>query len=175
MKVSSIMKKTAVITLSAGLLVSPATSIFSIPEAGASERSAEDILSTLNSEQRKALEQLQLNTDGGLIGFKSEDLSSQKEISVIVQFKSKPSKVAVLEAALKGKELKKEKADAEVEKEHKTFKADIQNILLKENPKTKSISSSISHTFKKAYNGVAMTLPADQVALLLQSDVVHPV
>lgn len=175
MKVSSIMKKTAVITLSAGLLVSPATSIFSIPEAGASERSAEDILSTLNSEQRKALEQLQLNTDGGLIGFKSEDLSSQKEISVIVQFKSKPSKVAVLEAALKGKELKKEKADAEVEKEHKTFKADIHNILLKENPKTKSISSSISHTFKKAYNGVAMTLPADQVALLLQSDVVHAV
>ncbi|MCP3739982.1 S8 family serine peptidase [Rossellomorea sp. BNER] len=175
MKVSSIAKKTAVITLSAGLLVSPSSSIFNIPEVSATEQSSEDILSSLTTEQRKTLNQLQLNTDGGLQGFKSGELSSKKEISVIVQFKSKPGKVAVLEAALKGEKLKKEKADAKVEKEHKTFKADIQKILPQENPKSKSISSTITHTFKKAYNGVSMTLPADQVELLLQSDVVHAV
>jgi hypothetical protein len=115
MKVSSIAKKTAAITLSAGLLVSPSSSIFNIPEVSATEQSSEDILSSLTTEQRKALNQLQLNTDGGLQGFKSGELSSKKEISVIVQFKSKPGKVAVLEAALKGEKLKKEKADAKVE------------------------------------------------------------
>ena len=174
MGIHSVFTKTAVMALSASLLFSPVSTI-NTPVANATEFKTEDILSSLTAEQRKALQQLELNDHKGLQGFKDVELNTQDEISVIVKFKSKPSKVAVLEAELKGKKLKKEEATAKVEKEHKTFKADIQNILPQENTKAKSNSNTITHTFKKAYNGVAMTLPADQVELLLQSDVVQAV
>jgi subtilisin family serine protease len=174
MGMNSLFTKTAVMALSASLLFSPVSSIV-LPVAAATELKSEDILSSLTAEQRKALQQLELNNHKGLQGFKDAELNTNDEISVIVKFKSKPSKIAVLEAALKGGNLKKEEATAKVEKEHKTFKADIQTILSQENSKAKSISHTITHTFKNAYNGVAMTLPADQVELLLQSDVVQAV
>jgi subtilisin family serine protease len=144
-------------------------------EAIAAELKTEDVLSSLTKEQRKALNQLQVNKPTGLQGFSEAELNSKENISVIVEFKSNPSKVAVLEEALKGKTLKHEDAAAKVEKEHKTFKEDIKKYLPQENSKTKSSSSSITQTFKKAYNGVSMTLPADQVELLLKSDVVQAV
>ncbi|TDL71128.1 hypothetical protein E2R56_19090 [Rhodococcus qingshengii] len=167
MGVHSMFKKTAMMAFSASLLLSPIHSVLST-EAAAQEFKAEDILSSLTSEQRLALHQLQLNNHTGLQGFSEADLESTEEISVIVQFKSKPSKVAVLEAAAKGKTLKPEEASAQVEKEHKKFKEDIQEI-------SKKKSNSITKTFKNAYNGVAMTLPSDQVKQLLESDVVQAV
>ncbi|MFP7299014.1 S8 family serine peptidase [Neobacillus niacini] len=160
-------KKTAMMAFSASLLLSPIHSVLST-EAAAQVIKAEDILSSLTSEQRLALHQLQLNDHTGLQGFSEADLASNEDISVIVQFKSKPSKVAVLEAAVKGKKLSKEEASAQVEKEHKKFKEDIQEI-------TKTKKSSITRTYKNAYNGVAMTLPSDQVKQLLESDVVQAV
>lgn len=113
--------------LSASLLMSPVHSVLSA-DALAAEYKAEDILASLTAEQREALQQLQINNATGLQGFTEQDLQSKDEISVIVQFKSKPSKVAVLDAASKGKALKKEEAAAQVEKEHKKFKEDIKNI-----------------------------------------------
>jgi tRNA uridine 5-carbamoylmethylation protein Kti12 len=153
-------KKTAMMAFSASLLLSPIHSVLST-EAAAQEFKAEDILSSLTSEQRLALHQLQLNNHTGLQGFSEADLESTEEISVIVQFKSKPSKVAVLEAAVKGKKLSKEEAEAQVEKEHKKFREDIQKV-------AKTKTNSITQTYKKAYNGVAMTLPSDQVKQLLE-------
>ncbi|KON88077.1 hypothetical protein AF332_15500 [Sporosarcina globispora] len=174
MEIHSLFKKTAVVALSAGLVISPIHSVLST-EAFAKELKTEDILSSLTKEQREALHQLQLNDHSGLQGFNEADLESKEDISVIVKFKSKPSKVAVLDAAVKGKTLKNEDAAAQVEKEHKTFKEDIKKYLPHENSKSKSISNSITQTFKKAYNGVAMKLPGDQVKLLLESDVVQAV
>ncbi|WP_394139670.1 S8 family serine peptidase [Cytobacillus oceanisediminis] len=174
MEFHSLFKKTAVMALSVSLLMSPVHSVLST-DAAAAEYKAEDILASLTAEQRQALHQLQLNNPTGLQGFTEEDLQSKGEISVIVQFKSKPSKVAVLEAAVKGKALKKEEAAAQVEKEHKKFKEDIKKYLPQENSKTKSISNAITQTYKRAYNGVAMKLPADQVRHLLESNVVQAV
>ncbi|MCP3741886.1 S8 family serine peptidase [Rossellomorea sp. BNER] len=174
MKANSFIKKTAAISLSIGLLASPANSVL-IPEATATGLKTEDILSSLTVEQRKALKQLELQDHTGLQGFKAGELEEDKKVSVIVQFKSKPSKVAVLEAAAKGKKLNKEKANTQVEKEHKTFKEDIKKILPKKNAKGKSISNDITQTYKTAYNGVAMNLPANQVELLMKSEVVQAV
>ncbi|MFY0762382.1 S8 family serine peptidase [Metabacillus dongyingensis] len=174
MRIHSIFKKTAVMALSASILLSPVHSVFST-EAIAKELKTEDILSSLTDEQRQALHQLQLNDHTGLNGFNEVELESEEDISVIVKFKSKPSKVAVLEAAIKGKKLKNEDANAQLEKEHKTFKEDIKKYLHQESANSKSISNPITRTFKKAYNGVAMTLPANQVKLLLESEVVQAV
>lgn len=174
MEINSLIKKTAAMAFSAGLIISPIHSVQST-EAATKESKTEDILSSLTKEQREALHQLQLNDHTGLQGFSEAELESKEEISVIVKFKSKPGKVAILEAAAEGKTLKKEAAAVQVEKEHKTFKEDIKKHLSQKNSKSKSVSNSITQTFKKAYNGVSMTLPADQVKLLLESDVVQAV
>lgn len=174
MEFNSLIKKAAVMAFSAGLIISPIHSVLST-EAVAAELKTADILSSLTKEQRKALNQLQVNKPTGLQGFSEAELQSKEDISVIVEFKANPSKVAVLEATLKGKTLKQEDAVAQVEKEHKTFKEDIKKHLPQEKSTTKNSSSSITQTFKKAYNGVAMKLPADQVKLLLESDVVQAV
>ncbi|PEK98843.1 S8 family serine peptidase [Bacillus sp. AFS017336] len=174
MDINSLIKKTVVIAFSAGLIVSPIHSVLS-SKAAAQELKTEDILSSLTKEQREALNKLQVNKPTGLQGFSEAELKTEKDISVIVEFKSNPSKVAVLEAAAKGKKLTNKDAAMQVEKEHKTFKEDIKKHLSKENSKSKSISYPITKTFTEAYNGVLMTLPADQVKLLLESDVVQAV
>ncbi|QED48137.1 S8 family serine peptidase [Cytobacillus dafuensis] len=174
MEINSLIKKAAAVAFSAGLIISPIHSVLST-EAVAQELKAEDILLSLTKEQREALHQLQLNDHTGLQGFSEADLETAEEVSVIVEFKSKPGKVAVLEAEFKGKTLKNEDAEAQVEKEHKIFKEDIKKYLPQENSKAKSNSNSITQTFKKAYNGVAMKLPGDKVKLLLESDVVQAV
>ncbi|MGM0854827.1 MAG: S8 family serine peptidase [Bacillota bacterium] len=171
---SSIAKKSAVIALSTGLMLSP-ISTYSIPTATAADWEAETILSSLTDEQRQALHQLELTNTMGLQGFQQSDLASGEEISVIVQFQSKPSNVAVLEAAVKGKKLKKADAEAKVEKEHKIFKEDVTKHLFTSNVKGKKVAPKITQIYKDAYNGVAMTLPANQVELLLNSKAVKAV
>ncbi|MGG1631625.1 S8 family serine peptidase [Rossellomorea sp. NRS-1567] len=171
---SSIAKKSAVIALSTGLLLSPESS-YSSPTATAADWKAETILSSLTEEQRQALHQLELNNAEGLQGFQPNELASGEEISVIVQFQSKPGHVAVLEAAVKGKTVKKEDAKAQVEKEHKIFKEDVAKHLSPILVKGKKIEPKITQTYKEAYNGVAMTLPANQIELLLNSEAVKAV
>ncbi|MED3893290.1 S8 family serine peptidase [Peribacillus frigoritolerans] len=174
MKIHSFIKRTAAITLSAGLLLSSANTPF-IPYANAANIKAEDVLASLTSEQRKALNKLEMTDNVGLQGFKMEELKKDKEISVIVQFKSKPGKVAVLDANVKGKKLSKKQADDQVEKEHAQFNKDIQSILPSTNLRSKKTGHKITSTFKTVYNGVAMKLPANQVEQLLQSKVVKAV
>ncbi|WP_404444535.1 S8 family serine peptidase [Sutcliffiella horikoshii] len=172
---NSLGKKLTVVALSTGLLLSPINTLSSPPSEAAVWK-AEDILSTLSAEQRLALKQLELNKLTGLQGFQQDDLTSDEEISVIVQFHSKPSTVAVLEAEMKGKKLKKEEARAKVDKEHQTFKEDVQKHLgAVKNSKGKEVSPKITQTYKTAYNGVAMKLPASQVEQLLHSEAVKAV
>ncbi|WP_262481820.1 S8 family serine peptidase [Bacillus sp. CH30_1T] len=174
MKGSSITKKSAVIALSTGLLLSPVSN-YSMPTATAEGWKAETVLSSLTEEQRQALHQLEVNNAEGLQGFQSSELASDEEISVIVQFKSKPGHVAVLEAEVQGKSIKKADAKAQVEKEHKIFKEDVVKHLSTSHLKGKKVAPKITQTYKEAYNGVAMTLPANQVEQLLKSEAVKAV
>ncbi|MGE8203891.1 S8 family serine peptidase [Heyndrickxia sp. NPDC080065] len=174
MKIQSFLKRTAAITLSAGLLFSSAHTPF-VTYSNAADLKAEDILSSLTSEQREALKQLEMTDNYGLQGFKKAELKEDKNISVIVQFQSKPGKVAVLEANVKGNKLTKKQADDQVEKEHTQFKKDIQSILSSTNLKNKKLNHNITKTYKTVFNGVAMKLPANQVEQLLQSEVVKAV
>ncbi|MFG6494811.1 S8 family serine peptidase [Fictibacillus sp. UD] len=171
MVVTKLAKKSVVLALSTGLLLSPLSSNSS-KTVNATSWKAEDILSSLTAEQRQALKQLELNNQRGLQGFQNSELNSEEEISVIVEFHSKPSHVAVLEAKMKGKSLKKETAQAQVDQEHKNFKEDVEKHLT---IKGKKNAPRITRTYKSAYNGAAITLPANQVEDLLKSNSVKAV
>ncbi|PGS51615.1 S8 family serine peptidase [Bacillus sp. AFS041924] len=136
---------------------------------------AEQILAALTKDERDALTKLQASDLNGLQGFDEKDLQDEKEISVIVEFKSMPKKVAVLDAALKGKVMTASQAENKVDKEHATFEDDLNSILPSAKDKSGKKSYKITRSFKTAYNGVSMNLPANKVGSLLQSDAVKAV
>ncbi|PEL08097.1 S8 family serine peptidase [Bacillus sp. AFS017336] len=171
MKAKTLVKHSAVLALSTSLLISP-FSAKSYLTAKAATSKAEEILSSISPEQREALKQLELNDQDGLQGFSENDLNSDKDISVIVQFNSDPSNVAVLEAAVDGKSLTKESAKAQVDKEHKVFKEDVGKFV---KVKDKKNAPVITKTYKTAFNGAAITLPANEVKGLLKSDAVKTI
>ncbi|WP_088012434.1 S8 family serine peptidase [Gottfriedia acidiceleris] len=171
MKVTTLAKHSAVLALSTSLLISP-FSARSYLTAKAATSKAEDILTSITPEQREALKKLELNNQEGLQGFGEGELNSDKDISVIVQFNSDPSNVAVIEAAVDGKSLTKKSAQAQVDKEHKVFKEDVGKFV---KAKEKKNAPFITKTYKTAFNGAAITLPANQVKELLKSDAVKTI
>ncbi|UPM54114.1 S8 family serine peptidase [Gottfriedia acidiceleris] len=171
MKVTTLAKHSAVLALSTSLLISP-FSAKSYLTANAATSKAEEILASITPEQREALKQLELNGQEGLQGFQVGELDSDKNVSVIVQFNSDPSNVAVLEAAIDGKSLTKESAKEQVDKEHKVFKEDVGKFV---KVKEKKNAPVITKTYKTAFNGAAITLPANQVKELLKSDAVKAI
>lgn len=98
----------------------------------------------------------------------SIDLSSNKTISVIIEFTTKPAIVAVLEAKAKGIGLTLEVAKQQVEESHQIFQKEIHTIL-DEN----QVSYHIKHRYKTAFNGVSMELPANEIKRLMRSSVIH--
>lgn len=175
MKKRSFIKKSTALTLAAGLLLSPNSTLFTPKKTNAASLKAEEILSSLTAKQREALKQLELTDAHGLQGFEKQDLISDTEISVIVQFQSKPGQAAVLEAQLKGKKLSRQEADAQVDREHAQFEKDLETLLPTVALTNKKSNHKITSTYKTVYNGVAMKLPANQVGTLLQSDTVKAV
>ncbi|MBD7963095.1 S8 family serine peptidase [Fictibacillus norfolkensis] len=174
MKKISFIKKSTALTLAAGLLLSPNTTMFT-QQTSAAPFKAENILASLTAKQREALKQLELTDVEGLQGFKKEELQNEKEISVIVQFRSKPGQAAVLDAQLKGKKISRQQADSKVDQEHAQFKKDVEKLIPSVAPMTKKSTHRITSTYKTVYNGVAMKLPANQVEALLQSAAVKAV
>ncbi|MBO9128800.1 S8 family serine peptidase [Bacillus sp. 165] len=168
-------KQAAVVALSAGLLVGPVANLNYTSVAHAkTNTTAESVLATLTSEQREALQKLEnreLKT--GLQLSRDVDLTSDKEVTVIVEFKDLPAKAAQIAKAAKGEKLSLAQAKENVEKSHAQFNKDLQSKV----GKTKSGKDSyqIKYTYKNSWNGVALTLPANQINTLLESDVVKAV
>ncbi|XZF77026.1 S8 family serine peptidase [Bacillus sp. AL-1R] len=171
--------KASALTLGVGLvsssLLNTYTSFSSKVHAAEKITKAEQILASLSKEERDALTKLQVSESDGLHGFDEKELHEDKDIPVIVEFKSMPEKVAMLDAAVKGKELTGSKAKDNVNKEHSTFEADLERILPQAKEKGGKKSYKITRSFKTAYNGVSMNLPAKEVKTLLQSDAVKAV
>lgn len=140
-----------------------------------SSTKSEQILASLTKEQREALTKLQASENYGPQGFNEEELKSDNEITVIVEFKTKPEKVAVLDAALKGKKLTAVQAKNKIDHEHATFEEDVKRISPSTLEKSGKKAYQITRSFKTAYNGVSMKLPANEVESLLQSDAVKAV
>lgn len=170
-----ITKNVTMLALSAGLVgssLAPATlthQVHAQPSSG-----IDQVLSKLTPEQRQAIKQLQTNVQGGLQLSPEVDQKSNDTISVIVEFKDKPEKTAVLEAELEGKKLSKTKAKEKVDAAHETFHKDLQTIF-KNDLKQKKSPIKIKQTYKHAFNGVAMTIPANKAKALLDSEAVKAV
>ncbi|KQL38733.1 hypothetical protein AN960_12185 [Bacillus sp. FJAT-25509] len=139
----------------------------------ASPRNVEDILANLTSEQRAALEQLSTNEQSGLQISSDINLNSTEQTSVIVEFANKPAKVAQIEASVEGKSLTASEAINLVDQDHETFAKDVGQVL--ENGKTKKVDYTINRSYKNAFNGVSMRLPANQIKNLLKSKAVKTV
>lgn len=135
---------------------------------------AEEVLKSLTAEQRKALEQLEANSNFTISP--DIDVNSPKLVNVIVEFKQAPAKIDVMKQAAKGKKLSIDAAREKVEESHKSFKEHIQSLKSEKNVdayETKKVK--ITREYKNAINGVAMTLPGVAVQDLLQSGVVERV
>lgn len=97
------------------------------------------------------------------------NLNVDTPLNVIVQFKQEPSVVDFKSKQANGLKASVEESIEIVENSHKKFKEQLNgHSKLKQN-------GSISREYKHAFNGVAMTLPANQVQELLNLDTVNAV
>ncbi|QKE72149.1 S8 family serine peptidase [Arthrobacter citreus] len=136
---------------------------------------AESILKSLTMEQRAALKQLNIaESKTGLRLSGDIDLSSDKDVSVIVEFKERPAKVAQLEKATEGESITLKKAKENVTKSHVRFKQQLQEKMGKKSKSSKD-KYRIKYTYQNAFNGVSLTLPANQIKDLLKMDTVKAV
>lgn len=166
-----LIKKAAALTLGVGLISSSVltpSNGWSSKVLAVSTSKAESILASLTSEQRQALNQLSSSRQTGLFLNSNVNLESENNVSVIVSFKNKPQKVAVLEAAAQGKNLSSEQANWKAEEDHKTFKNDLASIL-KDKP------YKVKREYKYAFNGVALEVPANLLQELMKSDAVQAI
>jgi subtilisin family serine protease len=168
-------KSLTTLTLGTGLLLNPVAQTPLDQVAAASTASPIDqVLEKLTPEQRQALNQLKVNNLEGLQLSPETNLESKEEISVIVEFKDKPAETAVVEAAANGKKLSLNEAKQKAEAAHKTFKSDLQKIYKNETKKKKEVYK-VKRSYKNAFNGVAIELPANKVKALLESNEVKAV
>ncbi|WP_180232775.1 S8 family serine peptidase [Bacillus sp. AFS055030] len=125
----------------------------------------------LTPEQREAIKNLDKFNGTGLQLSEDIDLYSSKTVSVIVEFKNKPQKVAVLEAAVDGQSLSAEKAKNNVESDHATFKKVLKSTF-KDDAKG---SYKVKRQYKNAFNGVALQVPANKIPELVKSTAVKAI
>ncbi|NLP50219.1 S8 family serine peptidase [Bacillus sp. RO1] len=162
--------------LSVGLIVG-AMAPFSSQSIGhaQSQSSAVNILANLSQEQREALENLEVNRSlRGLQLSRDIDLESTEEVTVIVEFDQLPAKAEQFQKSLKGEKISLEAASEKVEESHKKFKKDLQTKIKKKEKSAKD-PYEIKYEYKTALNGVTITLPANEVETLLESEVVKAV
>jgi len=111
----------------------------------------------------------------GLIGFYGDYAlpDGNAPVNVIVMFENSPAAVQVLEAQVDGYSLTLDEAEAIVEAEHELFSEEVEELL--GNPLARTATYTIRREYRYALNGVAMTLPANQVAELAQLDSVRAI
>ncbi|MEG0772598.1 S8 family serine peptidase [Clostridium sp.] len=108
------------------------------------------------------------------------NVKTSEPVRIIVEFKQAPAKVHVIKEKLAGKKVSLSDAKKKVDESHKKFKEHVEKMeqQKKEGKKqTPSVDISnhsikITKEYKHAFNGVAMTLPGNEVEELLSSDLV---
>ncbi|OFD54286.1 peptidase S8 [Bacillus mycoides] len=164
-------------TLAVGMLLSQGIPYNVLAESAVELKpvdNAEQVLKNLSSEQRKALEQLDVSPNFTI----SPDIDSNSPelVNVIVEFNQAPAKIEVMKQAAKGKKIAATTAQAKVDEEHKVFKQHVESLKSKKDASTYDTKKvEITREYKNAINGVAMTLPGVAVQELIQSGVVKRV
>ncbi|XRG77498.1 S8 family serine peptidase [Rossellomorea sp. GAMAL-10_SWC] len=168
-------KNVTTLALTTGLVTSVITPMSITQNVHAQPVSkVEQVLSALTPAQREAIKQLKISDKSGLQVSPDLNLTSESTTSVIVEFKDKPANTAVMVAEADGTTLTKADAQEKVDASHDTFQNDLKTIFSKE-LKEKKNPYNIKRSYKKAFNGVAMTLPANKIKALLKSNAVQTV
>ncbi|MFF2876564.1 S8 family serine peptidase [Gottfriedia sp. NPDC057991] len=170
-----LVKGTAILTLSTGVIFSSFPVKHHTPLVkAAAQTSIEEVLSKLTPEQRQALNKLDATSQEGLQLPSSADLESSRNLSVIVELKDKPAKVAVIEEAVNGNSLSLSDAEQKAVAAQETFKNDLQTIYKEDLKENKNVYK-INRTYISSLNGFSMELPANKVKSLLKSKAVKAV
>ncbi|KQL36352.1 hypothetical protein AN960_17215 [Bacillus sp. FJAT-25509] len=166
-----IVKSLSVVALSSSFILGSIGHLDLTKAAGYSK--TEDILANLTPQQRDALNQLSVNEETGLQVSSDIDQTSTEQTSVIVQFANQPTKVAQLQASLEGQTLTTDESTKLIDQDHQTFNQDVDQLLIDDN--NKKVDYKITRSYKNAFNGVSMNLPANQIKNLLKSKAVKTV
>ncbi|SFD48852.1 S8 family serine peptidase [Bacillus sp. UNCCL81] len=167
---SKLVKGLSVAVLSSSFVLGSLGHVSNITKAE-NASTAESILAKLTPQQREALQKLSSTDQSGLFLDSSVNINSPETVSVIVSFKQKPQKIAVLEAALKGEALSEEKAKINANADHSMFKEDLSSLF-----KTKADGDyKIKREYKHAFNGVALEVPANKLQKLMKSTAVQAI
>ncbi|PGS49714.1 S8 family serine peptidase [Bacillus sp. AFS041924] len=169
---SKVVKSLAVFALSSSFIVGSLGHVSNITKA-VGNTNAESLLANLTQEQRAALNQMTTNESSGLQISSDTDLNSTKQTSVIIEFVNKPVKVAQIEASVEGKQLSEKDALNLINQDHATFNTEVKQLLTDDN--NKKVDYKINRSYKNAFNGVSMSLPANQIKNLLNSKAVKSV
>ncbi|MFB7142852.1 S8 family serine peptidase, partial [Gottfriedia sp. NPDC056225] len=171
----SMFKNVTTLALTTGLISTTMTpGSFSQQVHAQATSKVEQVLANLTPQQREAIKQLKLSDKEGLQLSSEVDQTTDKLTPVIVEFKDKPEQTAVLEAASNGETLSAKDAQENVSASHEAFQKDLKTIFSSE-LKDKKNTYSIKRSYKKAFNGVAMTIPANKIKQLLKSSAVQSV
>lgn len=129
------------------------------------------ILSALSSEERKALEQLEVGP--GFVISPDINTKTTELVDVIVEFNQAPAMVEVKKESIKGKKLSLSTAKEKVNASHQEFINYVNSLKARKSGTAYDTSKlSIKHEYKHAFNGVSMSLPGLAVEELLHSGAV---
>jgi subtilisin family serine protease len=136
-------------------------------------KDVEETLMSLSDEQRMALKQIEAKPDFEIapnINTESEGL-----VDVIVEFKQAPAKVEVMKQAAKGARTTTKAVAEKVEKSHSEFKQNFHSMKNKKSASPGLQEAKIKKEYRSAINGVAMSIPGNEIESLLDSGVVKRV
>ncbi|PUB10639.1 cohesin domain-containing protein [Paenisporosarcina sp. OV554] len=150
-------------------LLLPVTIFPAMPSVGATDgiKDVKEILNNLTDKQRKTLNELRAET--GFTIHPEINLASEQPVNVIVEFKQDPAKVEM--AKQKRSTFSLSRAEEKVEASHSEFKDALQKLAKSK----KSLEINITHEYRDAFNGVAITLPGNVVEDLIRTGVVKRV
>ncbi|MFJ7936291.1 S8 family serine peptidase [Sporosarcina sp. NPDC096371] len=164
------------VALSVGLLMGTVAPLSHVPVGHAANQSdARSILANLSKEQREALQNLEASQSiRGLQLSRDIDLTSEEQVTVIVEFDQLPAKAEQKQKSLMGEKVSLETAKKKAEASHESFTNELKAIVGK-NAKSGKAKYEIKYTYKTAFNGVAITLPANEIEKLVDLEVVKAV
>ncbi|WP_226682852.1 S8 family serine peptidase [Sutcliffiella horikoshii] len=136
-------------------------------------KDVENILMNLSDEQRNAIKEIEATPNFDI----SPNINTQSVglVDVIVEFHQAPAKVEVMKQAAKGIRTTANEAAIKVEKAHKKFKESFHSMKNKKDASPQLQEAKITKEYRSAINGVAMSIPGNEIERLLDSGVVKRV
>ncbi|MFC0302144.1 S8 family serine peptidase [Virgibacillus soli] len=161
------------VVLSFVLILSTMLPSLQLAQAKNSSLNVKEVLSNLTDAERRALNQLEAQP--GFTIHPDINVDSANPVQVIVEFKQEPAKVEVAKAKLIKKRATVSLSDAskKVDASHKKFQKVIDGL---KRAKTEGASEiKVHQAYRDAFNGVAMTIPANMIKDLVEAGIVKRV